>query len=248
MVANRGTLAWLSWALVVFVVISAAITLLFAVGPLLPPPDAEADLVDQLLFMRTQDELAFPFVLIGSVASLVVYLIAAMLGVVLRAWAEPSPTRDAMTLLLVFGGLIGIGGQLSNIAVGDAARPFLCDCGFRAEEMIGLDRALRVGWSLVTWMSIGALSFVGIGVALAGREIEVSRTWRVLSHAIAAGVLVAAALQVVASLVFIEAFDPYLVAQLLTAAVSGILVPVWAILAARGVREPEPHAAAFAAT
>lgn len=75
------------------------------------------------MFMRTHDEQAFPFVIVGSLATLGVYLIAAMLGVVLRAWAAPTPARDAMTLLLVFGGVIGIAAQLLNIGAGDAARP-----------------------------------------------------------------------------------------------------------------------------
>src|SRR5687767_1044042 len=98
MVADRQTLIWLSWALVVLVVISAAILLLFALGVLLPPPDPTDDFIDQLLFMRSHDQQAFPFIIVGSLATLGVYLIAAMLGVVLRVWALPTPTRDAVTL------------------------------------------------------------------------------------------------------------------------------------------------------
>jgi hypothetical protein len=244
MVADRGTLTWLSWALVILVVISAGITLLFVTGVLLPDPDESADFVDQLLFMRTHDQEAFPFVVIGSLATLGVYLIAAMLGVVLRAWALPTSTRDAVTLLLVFGGVIGIGSQLLTIGAADAARPFYCDCGYRAEEVIGLDRALNVAWSMINWLTIGAVTFVGIGVALAARVVEVSSTWRLLSYAIAVGVLVAVAIRVVASLVFIEAFDPFQVSDLIVAFTSGILVPIWAILLARGVSEPEAQAVA----
>lgn len=246
MVANRGTLRQLSWALVVLVVISAAVTLLFATGVLLPQPDESADFVDRLIFMRTHDQDAFPFVIIGSLASLGVYLIAAMLGLALRAWARPSATRDAMTLLLVFGGVIGIASQLVNIGVGDAARPFYCDCGYRAEEVIGLDRALNVGWSMVNWLAMGAITFVGVGVAVAARVVHVSSTWRLLSWVIAAGVLVAVVIRFVSSLVFIEAFDPFQVSDLIVAVVSGILVPIWAFLLARGVAEPEVELAAAA--
>jgi hypothetical protein len=238
MVANRRKLTWLSWALVILVVISAAVTLLFVVGVLRPPTDAE-DFVDQLLANRTHDQEAFPFVVIGSLATLGVYLIGAMLGVMLRAWAAPTPTRDAMTLVLVFGGVVGIGAQLLNIGVGDAARPFYCDCGYRAEEVIGLDRALNVGWSMVNWLSMGAVAFVGVGIALAGRVVEVSSTWRLVSYAIAAGVLVAVAIRVAGSLVLIEAFDPFQVSDLIVAVASGILVPIWAILLSRGISEPE---------
>lgn len=234
MVPDRRTLAWLTWPLVILVVISAAVTLLFALGVLLPPPDETDDFVDQLLFMRTQDQQAFPFVIIGSLATLGVYLIAAMLGLVLRAWAAPSPMRDAMSLLLAFGGLIGIAAQLLNIGVGDAARPFYCDCGYRAEEVIGLDRALNVSWSMVNWLSIGAITLVGFGVAFAGRLVDVSSTWRLLSSAIAAGVLIAVAIRVAGSITFIEAFDPFQVSDLIVAFTSGILVPIWAILLWRG--------------
>ena len=242
MVPDRRTLAWLAGSLVILVVISAAVTLLFALGVLLPPPDETDDFVDQLLFMRTHDEKAFPFVIIGSLATLGDYLIAAMLGLVLRAWAEPSPMRDGMALLLVFGGAIGIAAQLLNIGVGDAARPYYCDCGYVAEEVIGLDRALNVGWSMVNWLSIGAITLVGFGVALAGRVVEVSSTWRLLSYAIAVGALAAAALQVAGSIVFIGAFDPFLVADLILAVVSGILVPIWAILLWHATSQPEAAA------
>jgi hypothetical protein len=238
MVANRRTLTWLSWALVILVVISAAVTLLFVFGVLRPPTDAE-DFVDQLLANRTHDQEAFPFVVIGSLATLGVYLIGAMLGVMLRAWAAPTPTRDAMTLLLVFGGVVGIASQLLNIGAGDAARPFFCDCGYRAEEVIGLDRALNVAWTMISWLSMGAVTLVGVGVALAGRVVEVSSRWRLVSYAIAAAVLVAVAIRVAGSLVFIEAFDPFQVSDLIVAITSGILVPIWAILLSRGISEPE---------
>jgi hypothetical protein len=143
-----------------------------------------------------------------------------------------------MTMLLVFGGLIGIATQLVNIGVGDAARPFICDCGYRPEEQVGLARALDVGFSLVNWLSIGAVTFVGLGVAAAARVVEVSTIWRLVSYAIAVAVLVSAAIRIVASLVFIEIFDPFLVSDLIVAGVLIILVPTWAILLSRGVLEP----------
>lgn len=242
MVANRGTLASLSWALVVLVVISAAATLLLTSGILLTPFDIP-DFVDRLQAIRVDDERLFPLVTIGSLATIGVYLIAAMLGVVLRGWAAVTTTRDAMTLLLVFGGLIGIGSQLLNIGAHDAARPFLCDCGYRAEEMVGLERALNVAWSMVNWMAIGALSMVAAGVALAGRVVEVSSTWRLLSYAIVGGVLLAVVIRVVASFIFIEAFDPFQVSDIIIAVTSGVLVPIWAILLARGAGEPEAYPA-----
>ena len=142
-----------------------------------------------------------------------------------------------MTLLLVVGGVIGIASQLMHIGIHDAARPFYCDCGYRAEEVIGLDSALHVAESMFSWLAMGAVSFVGVGVALAGRLLAVSAAWRMLSYVIAGAVLVAVAIRFVAALVLIEAFDPFQVSDLIVAVTSGILVPIWAILLARGVRD-----------
>jgi hypothetical protein len=96
---------------------------------------------------------------------------------------------------------------------------------------------------MINWLAMGAVSLVGIGVALAGRVVEVSSRWRLVSYAIAAAVLVAVAIRVAGSLVFIEAFDPFQVSDLIVAITSGILVPIWAILLSRGISEPEAQPA-----
>jgi hypothetical protein len=75
-------------------------------------------------------------------------------------------------------------------------------------------------------------------VATAARVVTVNGTWRLVSYLIVAGLLVAVALRFVAALVFIEAFDPFLVSDYIVAITSGVLVPIWAILLARGVSEP----------
>jgi hypothetical protein len=147
-----------------------------------------------------------------------------------------------MTLLLVVGGAIGITAQLLNVGVGQAANPFYCDCGYRNEEVIALNYALVVGWSAINWMAVGAISLVGVGVALAGRVVSVSGTWRTVSYAIAVGVVTAAVIRVVGSLVSIQSFDPFQVSDLITAVAAGILVPIWAILLARAPRAMEPAA------
>jgi hypothetical protein len=45
-------------------------------------------------------------------------------------------------------------------------------------------------------------------------------------------------------LVFIGAFDPFLTSDLIVAFAGGILVPIWAVLLARGAADLEPNAAA----
>jgi hypothetical protein len=238
MAASVRWLRGLSWALVALAVISAAVSLLFALGLLRPPHDAE-DFVDVLVANRTSDTEAFPFVVLGSLATVGVFLVVAMLGIALRSWAPAKPPRDAMTMLFVIGGVIGIGANLLNIAVGEAATFGYCDCGYRTEEVIGLNYALTVGWSSVNWLSIGAVTLVGVGVAVAGRIIDISPAWRTLSYLIALVLLFAVALRVISAFVVIEAVDPFQVSDLMTAVAAGILVPIWAILLARGVK-PEP--------
>lgn len=239
MVASVRWLRGLCWALVVLAVISALVSLLFATGILRPPHDVQ-DLVERLIANRTSDTDAFPFVVVGSLATIGVFLIASLLGVALRSWAPPTPQRDAMTMLFVIGGVLGIGANLLNIAVGNAATFTYCDCGYKTEEVIGQNYALMVGWTMVNWLSLGALTIVGSGVALAGRLVNISPAWRTLAYVTAAALFLAVALRVLAEFVFIGAFDPFQVSDLILAFAGGILVPVWAVLLARGAANPEP--------
>jgi hypothetical protein len=232
----------LCWALVVVAVISALVSLLFATGILRPPHDVQ-DLVERLIANRTSDVDAFPFVVLGSLAAIGVFLIAALLGVALRSWASATPHRDAMAMLFVIGGVLGIGANLLNIAVGNAATFAYCDCGYKTEEVIGQNYALMVGWTMVKWLTLGALTLVGSGVALAGRLVNISAAWRTLSYVIVVALFLAVALRVLAELVFIGAFDPFQVSDLILALAGGVLVPIWAVLLARGAANPAPELA-----
>jgi hypothetical protein len=216
-------------------VITAVATLPFLLGYLRPPHDA-GDLVETMLLDRQSDVDALPFVLVGSLATLGVFVVAALLGLALRAWAAVTPARDVMTMMLALAGAIGITAELANIAVGAAANPFYCDCGYKAEEVVGLNQALVVGWTIANWLVVGATALAAVGVALAGRLITVSSMWRNLSMLIAVLIFVGVVLRVAGSLVSIAAFDPFQISDLITAVTMGILVPIWAILLARGAR------------
>lgn len=239
MVAAVRWLRGLCWALVVLAVISALVTLLFATGILRPPHDIQ-DLVENLIANRLSDTDAFPFVVLGSLATIGVFLIAALIGVALRSWAPATPKRDAMAILFVIGGVLGIAANLLNIAVGNAATFGYCDCGYKVEEVIGQNYALMVGSTMVNWLSLGAITLVGSGVALAGRLVNVSAAWRTISYVTVVALLLAVALRVLAELVFIATFDPFQVSDLIIAFAAGILVPIWAVLLARGAADPEP--------
>jgi hypothetical protein len=239
MIASVRWLRMLCWALVILTVISAVVSVLLALGILLPFHDA-ADLVDRLEANRGSDTSAFPVLFLGWAATAGVFLVAALLGAALRPWAAAVPQRDTMTVLLVVAGVIGIGANLLSIGLGEAATAGYCDCGYRAEEIIAQNYALNVGRAATDWLSIGAVTLVGLGVAVAGRLIAVSSLWRNLSYVIAIVLVLAAMLRALAAFVFIEAIDPFQISSLATALAAGILVPIWAILLARGIGEHEP--------
>jgi len=228
--------------LVVLTVISAVVSVLLALGVLLPFNDA-ADLVDRLEANRGSDTSAFPVLFLGWAATAGVFLVAALLGAALRPWAAAVPLRDTMTVLFVVAGVIGIGANLLSIGLGQAATAGYCDCGYRTEELIAQNYALNVGRAASDWLSIGAVTLVGLGVAAAGRIIAVSSLWRNLSYLIAIVLVLAAVLRAVAAFVFIEAIDPSQISSLATALAAGILVPIWAVLLARGITDPEPQPA-----
>jgi hypothetical protein len=237
--SSPGWLRGLCWALVVLAVATAVLTLLFATGAMFPRVEID-DLVERLVAIREQDRLAFPWVVLNSLASLGVFLISALLGGAIRPWARVTPMRDALSLLFVVGGVIGIVANLLNIAAGEAATFGYCDCGYKAEEVIAQDYALGVVWTGVTWLSVGAVTLVGVGVAVAGRLIDVSPTWRTLSSLIAGVLIVGVGLRVLEAFVSIQGVNLFQISDLAVAVAAGILVPIWAILLARGVREPEP--------
>ena len=240
MVSSLGWLRGLCWALVVLAVAAAVLTLLFATGILFPRIEIE-DFVERIVAIRAQDTSAFPFVILGSLAGIGVYLVSALLGLAIRPWASATPLRDALTMLFVIGGVIGIGANLLNIAVGQAATFGYCDCGHKAEEVIAQDYALVVGWTIVNWLSVGAVTLVGVGAAVGGRLVEISPTWRALSYLIAVVLLFGAALRVLDAFVFIQGVNLFQISDLAVAVAAGILVPIWAILLARGAADPEPH-------
>jgi hypothetical protein len=235
-IASVRWLRILCWALVILTVISAVVSVLLSLGILLPFNDA-ADLVDRLEANRASDTSAFPVLFLGWAATAGVFLVAALLGAALRPWAAAVPPRDTMTVLFVVAGVIGVGANLLSIGLGEAATAGYCDCGYRAEEIIAQNYALNAGRAATDWLSIGAVTLVGLGVAVAGRLVAVSSAWRILSYLIALVLIVAVMLRALASFVLIEAIDPFQISSLATAFAAGILVPIWAILLAGGIRD-----------
>jgi hypothetical protein len=244
-VIDQRNLRTLCWALVVLAIVAAALTLMITFAIFVPPPPVEGtDLVENLLADRLADKAIFPYVFVQSVATAGVFLIAALLGVALRGWAAAGSMRDRMTLLLVIGGALGIGANVLNIAVANVATYDYCDCLYKNEGLISQQWALSLGYASVNWFSIAAVALVGVGVGIAGRLVNVSPTWRTLSLVIAVVILAALVVRTLASFVFISAFDPFQVTDLVIAATLAILVPIWAVMLARGAQAMPENALA----
>lgn len=228
MVASDRMLRWLCWSLIVFVIISALFTLTLSINPFATPVADNTDFVDKLLTYRSDDQKVYGLVLIGSLASLMVYALAAPLGMVLRRLAGDSPATDVLAAVFLVGGVVGVAAQLANIGVGQAAANGYCDCGYKTYEVISQGYALEVGWTIVFWLNLGAVAIVGVGAALTGWLVNLNRDFKIVSYLIAFFLMVAVVLRFLAV---------YQLSDQLAGLTAGIGVPIWALLLARGSRK-----------
>ncbi len=228
MSSSAALLRWLCWALAIFVIATAVLSIGINRNILVNPPDLSgvSDFVARLAAISTYDQQALPILLVSNFVGLGVFLIVTVLGVALRGYAAPGSARDVMAVVFILAGTVGVIAQLMLIGLNQAAAASYCDCGYKNEELIGLFKALDVGFSVQNWLAIGALTIVGVAAALAGWLVNVSAAWRTLSYAIAIGLIVAAALDV------INQGD---LGTLVSGFVAGILVTIWAVMLARAV-------------
>jgi len=223
--ASDKLLRWLCWSLIVFAVATAVMQLALIQNPFQTPIPDNTDLVARLEIIRADDTKAQYLLWLAALVAGIVYVIAAMLGPVLRRLAPRGGAADMMATVFIVGGIIGVGSQLAYIAVADFATHGICECLYKTEQLIAQDYALSMGWTIQFWLNTGALVIVGLAAALAGRVVDLSRDWRILSYLIAVGVLVGVALRLVG---MFQASD------ILVGITAGIGVPIWAFLLARG--------------
>jgi hypothetical protein len=231
----------LCWTLVVAAIVSAVFQLMLAAnlwagGP--TPVDPNADLIDKLLVFRADDIEVFPAVLLSGLAGVVVFLVVGLIGVAIRPLADGTTGRDVMATVLVSAAVVGIVAQALNVAVAQAATFGYCDCGYKAQELISQDYALSVGRVAQTLLGNVAVALVGVGALAAGRLVRISPTWRFLSYAIALLLLFATVLRLLPGVLTLE-IDVFQIADLVAGLTLAILVPIWAILLARGAGEAQ---------
>jgi hypothetical protein len=236
-IASDRFLRTLCWTLVVVVIAAALLNLVSTLDILVARPDIpdDAPLGDRLLAFRAFDQQSNTIWLVSNVVQVVVFVLAVLIAVALLPYAPSAAAGMLILVLFVLAGVVGVVGSLVNIGVNEAATYEYCDCLDRDTQLIAQDWALTVGWTAVQWLSVGAVTIFGLGAALAGRLVNISAAWRWVSYLIGAVLLAA---------VFLVLIGQDDIAELATAFTLGILVPIWAILLARGA-PPLPAIAAF---
>lgn len=175
------------------------------------------------LFLAANGLFALGFIALGG------------LGIVLARRAGRADDRGAVLLwTLTAAGTLGAVGQIVLVgAVKTSVDIPYCDCGFMNEEIVSQVWALMVVQGAAQMLVQVGSVFAAAGVVVAalvfaGRGMPASWAW--LSYGTAAVVVVAASLGVADVL-----GD---VVQWLTVAVTGVLVPAWAIWLAVRFRQP----------
>jgi hypothetical protein len=230
----------LCWTLVVFAVVSAAVSLAFTAG-LIVPQGAEdiVDLVERIAAFRANDAQVYPFALIVSLANAIVFLVVALLGGALRRLVEPGSGRDVMTSTFIVAGVLGVASSLAFIAVTHFSAHEICDCLYREEQYIAQDYAILIGWDVASWLANGALVVVGIAAVLAARLIDAGSAFRTVSYLIAVVLIGATVLRVLNHFLPNMGFDLLMILDIVVSLTTGILVPIWAILLARSVADAD---------
>ena len=229
----------LCWALIVLAIASAILSATTALNPFSTDIPDDTDFVDRLLTYRTWDQQLYPIALVSNLTSMAVLFLAALIGVALRFLGPAGLPRDLMATVFVVGGVVGVVSQLVNLGVNQAATFGYCDCGYKTYEVIAQDYTLQLGWTVQQWLNVASIAMVGIGLALAGRIVAISRDWSIVSYLIVVGLAIGVVLQLAGQ---------GQTAQIIVGVTAGVGVPVWAFLLARGVGDaavggPTPEAA-----
>lgn len=229
----RSPLSILGWAAAVALVGAALASAVLGFNLLGDPPvRAEgSDWVDFTVTRLAYDRSGMPWDIAASLLFALAFVALAGMGLLLgRGWSTARDRGSVLAALFVVAGILGATSQLLHVgAVQAATDPTICDCGYRAEEIIGRLQALQVADAGHTWLMQGALvtAAVGFGLAAALASAAAWPRWLPAVSWLVAALLVAG---VAATLLDVE-----LLPDLIVLAGAGVLIPAWAIGVA-GVR------------
>jgi drug/metabolite transporter (DMT)-like permease len=225
----------MAWLMALCFLAATAVLLLLefnvtASEPASPPGN---DLVSETVAFFKDQQARWPQELAVTLLFALGFFLLIGLAVILRRLFGKDDVRSSMAAAsLGIGAGIAAASQLAFIgAKRIAIDPNFCQCEYAPEQIISQSRALDMAESAQAWLVVGFLVLGAAGLFLfagANRDRRLfPPSWSYVSQALAA-LLVVALVGIV--------FDIQAVNDLSLAIISGVLVPIWAILLARRLR------------
>jgi hypothetical protein len=220
------TLRWLALSVGVLFLVGTALQLvdfwnLYAT----PPAAAPVNMVEGRLAAQDYRVAIWPVFALGNLAFGVGFIALVGLGLALASrLANSHPQRILVLMSFAVAGVLGAVGQLIVIGAAQVTvDQAYCDCGFKNEEVVSQIWGQMLLEGASRWLISGAGVLAAIGIV--GVEIAFPRrmpaAWGIVSWLTAIGLIATVA---VGFLAVNEDLGFYL-----TAVVTGVLVPIWAI-------------------
>jgi hypothetical protein len=222
----RNPRSLLGWVAAITLVVATLLTVVLRFNLTGEPPlRAEgADFVDFIVTRVTFDRDRLPLDLGASLLFATAFLALAGVGSLLGPVVRDADRGRVLAAAFVVAGVLGAAAQLIHVgAAAVASDPTICDCGYRAEEIIGRLQAMHVADGERIWLTHGAFVAGSIGFFLAA-ALRWGSSWRFLSIAIGGMLLLA---------VVVEVIGLETVPEVLVLATVGLLIPAWAVILAR---------------
>ena len=232
----RSPLRVLAWTAAIALVAAAFLDIVLGFNLLSAPPvRAEgSDFIDFLEIRFAWDRDRLPLDIASAALYVTAFLAMAGVGVILgRSSVSAGERGSLLATAFLAAGVLGAAAQLTYLGAAQvAADPAYCDCGYRAEEVLGRLEALHVAVNQQVLLTHATLAAAAVGFLTAagiGRAAGWSRGWPILSTVIAALLLIGVA---------VEVLGLELVPELVTLVTVGLLIPAWAIWLARSYSPP----------
>lgn len=227
----RSPLGVLAWTAAIALIAAAVLDIVLGFNLLAAPPvRAEgSDFIDFLEVRFAWERDRLPLDAGSAVLYVTAFLAMAGVGVTLGRSSYGAGERGSLlATAFLAAGILGAAAQLTSLGATQLATdPAYCDCGYRAEEVLGRLEARNVAVNQEILLTSAALAAAAVGFGAAagiGRAAGWGRWWALLSTAIAAMLLIG---------IVAQALGLELVPELITLVTVGLLVPAWAIWLAR---------------
>jgi len=233
-VARGSALRWLAYGLAASFFVATLLQLADQLNLIYQPPTIpdSANLVDRVTALIPYRQQVWPLFAAANGLFALGFLVLIGLGIVLAARAGVSGDRRHLLIwLIATAGVVGAIGQLVLVGAVKASIDIpYCDCGFKDQEIVSQVWAEMVVQSAVQVLIYAAGLLAAGGLVVAGTavaELALPPTWRLLSYV--------AAIMLVVSVALGWADVGGDASTWLTAAVTGLLIPIWAIWLGRSV-------------